>query len=191
MKREKYYSYIKSFLISEGPSLSSKITDAISEKFKVSKSYCRKILSNANSSIGIDHTGTLYFQDGQRGYSISSNSNSFLELLDFKPRLKIAYELFINNTFVSKLELLKITGVLNLENSNYYDITKLINDLSFFFPNINSFQNDDGVFFSKTYWVSEDYYLNNEIEKKRDLRLLDLKILPLALSYCKKINLIG
>jgi len=190
MKREKYYSYIKSFLISEGPSLSSKITDAISEKFKVSKSYSRKILSNANSSIGIYHTGTLYFKDGQRGYSISSNANSFLELLDFKPRLKIAYELFINNTFVSKLELLKITGVLNLENSNYYDITKLINDLSFFFPNINSFQNDDGVFFSKTYWVSDDY-LNNEIEKKRDLRLLDLKILPLALSYCKKINLIG
>ena len=89
MKREKYYSYIKSFLISEGPSLSSKITDAISEKFKVSKSYSRKILSNANSSIGIYHTGTLISRMGKEDTSISSNSNSFLELLDFKPRLKL------------------------------------------------------------------------------------------------------
>jgi hypothetical protein len=194
MPSNDYVSYVKSIL-STGPKLSSDISNEISEKFSIRKEYARTVLSRMNSTNEIYHTGFLLFKDGQRGYSLSSDPRSFESLLVHKPKLKNAVELLKFNMFIPKVVLLKITGVLNMENTNYYDIKKLLSDLSFFFPNISYFEADGTIFYTTTRQINStnfhDYNEQNRTNEKLNLRIMDLKILPFIISYCKKINLIG
>lgn len=189
MPTNDYVKFVKDYL-STGPKLSSAITDAIEEKFKISKKYARTVLNRMNSNDELYHTGNLRFSSGQRGYSLSSNHNSFYPLLEEKPRLKITVDLLSANKVVSKLELLKYSGIINLENTNYYDLTKLIKDLEFFFPDINFFEINGDTYYSISNFITEENI--DEFYKDRlNQRIIDLRVLPLAISYCKKINLIG
>ena len=189
MPTNDYVKFVKKYLIDE-PKLSSEITDAIEKKFGISKKYARTVLSRMNGNDEIYHTGGLRFKSGQRGYSINSNPHSFYSLLEEKPRLKNAVDLLSSNKVVSKLDLLKITGILNIENTKYYDLTKLTNDLKFFYPSIDIIEINGVVYYSRFSQLTEEN-IDLLYRDRLNQRIIDLKVLPLALSYCKKINLIG
>ena len=129
-----YMSFIKNIL-KNGELLSGNITDELSKKFGITKTYGRKLLSKYVSEKEIYSSYPLLFLNGgQCGYSLNSGNNQYVALLPNKPRLQNVYYIFIRTGFISQYKLLKITGVINDENSKYYDLGKVINDLKYFFP---------------------------------------------------------
>jgi hypothetical protein len=176
-----YANYVKKLLL-DGPLLSSIITDSLVEKFKITKTYSRTVLSRLNDE-NIFNSYPLFFSSGQLGYSISQNRHEYVKLLDEKPRLKTAYEFLNRQRIVSKLSLLKITGALDTTGSKYYDIGKVLFDLKYFFPSLVEIEIDGSKFYSLQGSLGYDDLLQKQ--------LYNVKIIPYVLSYCRKIGLIS
>lgn len=186
-----YVKFIKEFLFNN-VALSFEITDALVKKFGIRKEYARTVLNRINANDEIYHTGQLYFKSGQRGYSLDSNPKSFLPLLKEKPRLMNTLTFLERRRVISKMELLKISGALNLVKSNYYDLTKLVSDVSFFYPEFHDFEYDGATFYAVSRHITRNNILEeSDYEAMLNKRLMDLRLLPLAISFSKTINIIG
>jgi len=183
-----YLSFIKKIL-KNGELLSGNITDELSKKYGITKTYGRKLLSKYVSEKEIYSSYPLLFLNGgQCGYSLNSGNNQYVALLPNKPRLQNVYYIFIRTGFISQFELLKITGVINDENTKYYDLGKVINDLKYFFPYLKVRIYEGTVFYHND--ISESEFERQYNEKLKN-RLFEVKFLPSVLHYAQNINLIS
>lgn len=181
-----YNKYIVE-LLQTGAMLGSDITRALKEKFKKTESHCRKILNRTKENKIIFDSYPLVFNNGQFGYSLESSRKNFESLLEYKPRLYAAYTLLNTENIVSEIKLLKITGTLNTTDTKYYDFGKLKKDLEFF-GNLYVSQKFGTDFYSyrSTSGINESNYEKEYYERKMNVR-----VIPLVLSYCRKMNLIS
>lgn len=187
MPTRNYLEHIKNVL-STGAVLSGDITDALIYKFGIRKNYGRTLLHRYVKNKDIYTSYPLIFKSGQAAYSLNPGNNEYVHLLHLKPRLDVVYKVFLANRFISKYELLKLSGVLNVVNSRYYDIERVINDLKYFFPNLEETLINDEVFYHDG--MSEEEYIR-VYDQIIDRRLFEQQFYPLILNYCKGINLIS
>lgn len=174
-------------LLKTGAMLGSDITFALKEKFNKTESHCRKILNRAKDSKIVYDSYPLVFNNGQFGYSLESSRDNYKSLLKYKPRLYEAFMLMNRDLIVSKIKLLKITGTLNTIDTKYYDFGKLIKDLEFFGKLfVTQKYGTDFYSYISTLQISESDYEREYYERKMNVR-----VIPLVLSYCRKMNLIS
>ena len=181
-----YNKYIVE-LLKTGAMLGSEITLALKAKFDKTESHCRKILNRAKDSKIVFDSYPLVFNNGQFGYSLESSRDNYISLLKHKPRLYEAFSLLAKDIVVSKIKLLKITGTLNMTDTKYYDHGKLIKDLEFF-GKLYVSQKYGTDFYS---YISTLHIRESNYEKEYNERKLNVRVIPLVLSYCRKINLIS
>lgn len=181
-----YLSFIKN-LLSNREMLSTEITDFLTKQFGITKNYGRKLIHKFVKNREIYSSYPLVFKGGQAGYSLKPGNNQYLCFLDQKPRLKSAYNHFIKDGFISKYKLLKISGVLNKDNTKYYDLGKLLADLKYFFPYMEEKELNDEIFYHNSLSSEEFHKLYFE---KLESRKFEVSFLPLILDYANRINLI-
>lgn len=167
--------------------LSSEITDALSNKFGITKNYGRKLILKHVRARDIYSSFPLVFKSNQAGYSLIHGNNQYISLLHHKPRLENVYMAFIQNGFISKYHLLKLGGVIDVLKSKYYDLGKVLSDLRYFFP------------FLKEVIINNETFYHNNIDEEAlqiiyneelETRNFEVQFIPLVLSYANRINLI-
>lgn len=179
-----YGPFITKTLKKKGIMLSTELASCLQEKFKLSKAYSKTVISRLIASKIVFTSYPLKFKDGCVGCSLENNNHwQYAKLLEKnKPKLNAAYSYLRNNYGISHYDLLKLTGAINLFNTKYYDIGKVLSDLKYLFSELEETTIDN----IKFYTISQRFDYNNEYNNQ----IVNATIAPYVLYYCKKIGLI-
>ncbi len=187
MAKTKYLDFIKKQLYG-GEKLSSEITDAMVEKFKISKTYSRGLLKEFAKSRKIYSSYPLLFDSGQYGYSLEVGNNQYAALLPNKPKLEGVYYKFLLDNVISEYDIFKLSGAIDVEKSKYYDLTKVIADLKYFFPYLHKTVINEMTFY---YHSIDESTAISRIQDEILNRKFDIRFIPSILNYLQRINFIS
>jgi len=187
LAKTKYLDFIKK-LLSRGEKISSEITDKLMEEFKISRGYARNLIWDFAKDKKIFSSYPLKFDSGQYGYSLTEGNNQYVSLLYHKPKLEGVYYKFLEERVISEYDIHKLSGALNVGKSRYYDLTKVINDLKYFFPYMGKVIVDNMNFY---YYSIDESRAVNLAKEKIFNRRFDIRFIPSILNYLQRISLIS
>lgn len=180
---------INEFIRNGGSQTADEIVDMLVKRLGISRENAIQKIQYYKKQEKIFSSYPLRFQNGQFAYSKKNSNNCFWDsVMQHKEYLYNVIEKFKKNSFIiSFYEIGKLTGCLFLENKKYLTISKVIEEIRYFYEiKIITMESNTFVIGKK---IFNDY--ENELGELKTKLTIDCILIPSLIYYLQSINLIS
>ena len=175
------------------PRLSKELQDGLINKFNISETYARVIITRAVDQKyiykSVNNKISLKFDNGSFAYSNTIGNNQFFELLaKHKPYLSDIFHLMNeqNCGYVSYLDIEKISACRIKSDEKHLSLSKVLEEIKFFYQIKTVYVYGNKFVINKKIFPTDEVNLEKVVQKES----VNCKILYWVLSYLQKLNII-
>lgn len=188
-KQNDALTLINEFINDDGSQTADEIVDMLVDRLGISRENAIQKIQYYKKQGKLFSSYPLRFHNGQFAYSKKNSNNCFwYSVMRHKEYLYNVIEKFKeNNYIISFYEIGKLTGCLFLENKKYLTISKVIEEIKYFYE-IKTITKESNYFVIGKK-IFNDY--ENEICELKTKLTIDCILIPSIIYYLQSINLIS